>query len=1384
MVYDVSDLIYSTVAFTEEDKEVFARYFRAIAGASLESCKDYNGFFEECGLQLTGDNEQLTREIYLDCINIMNADSGNEIPVSNVRSVPLATSKGVKGIKASAEEVADYLKYLMGVDDSDIQSETEEVEETSWGNYGDEIEEEVEDKDTETEESEDKKSDEDEFGFLDEDSKEQPKEDVSDKELREKIRNYYGQYTKGVVDEMVKRYSSLFESGYEVVKPAGILSYRGLIGLSGSSLVVKNSSVSVSSIYRLLQERTGIIEVESRSNINIGNTIYTSYCNGGRDILYFSNKLLEYAYGRKAPKGDNQDSANTYEPHADEANWESYKNNEVKKSLSAVVSSSIIRFVISRGINGDYFSNDIIDDLRDYLEYVKKCLSNCLLMVEYKCVGSGDTEELSAFKLRVCDPSNSLGNDNITDDIIKLAFMGATGEVPFSYAPRFEPDVFIKEYAHEFNHDSAQAMPLFSYKAYESLQKQGVVPTWDRMILGMFEDGTILINGKKGVSLDANLTHQICAGSRAGKGVMTLNILVSGLLSRKVPFYLDRKPDMASMLKNLSPEMFVVNGGAYNPKDDNYKTFSNIDSLITSQNVPDYLCSSLNIPKTWEGLGDIFYLRALTLVMGIIMARGKGYRVKQELGGDNGIMLIVDEFKNFQESFSSIVKKMMSILPASMDLYARSLAEARKLSEKGNDAELCMKEEQIAISYNDGGFYALSFLNALVEDVKRMSELRDASFDPAEIGSSDVFVIGQSLKHGAIDVSKFEDMLKAGRYKSVGRVGVTSGANKSDLATESFAFSMVDFKKSDAFFGRNMEDGRSVYLAQTNTGSKAYGRLDDKASNFAYLSSFTDEVRRKIVNGGVSDNVSIANSCIYFKPFLVLNDAVQGDTYTEQMFSRCAGPNTNNPWVTREQIIAENPNGDGSFINYAVGFKGYLDMVGAGDYSNILKQGSDVANFVVKNCLGYNGTWLQFITDLRPEWIFTVGDVMDGINYYYTGVDSSKPKLLDPSTNPILSEFYKFNPSMFSDVGTVEEDSIENYMDSELEEDIRNEEFNMLFEGDIVSNNMTEADILGEDDEVDIYEDDDEESSRAETVESILAGSGASVGDIASIVHQLNQLGYEVRPKTVAEEEFSKDSSVGNDLFTSSVESCYDEDIKFNIGNEEESLENLMELITNDVVKKFGGYGRISELRVIGGVIVVNGSAYKCTLSDKARRRLPQDLAREVATGNVSKLFDYRTIHRMTRIRELEFDSVSFTYDYVAYGMGYGNNISVESFFRDLPSLQKLCVGKKLFTRQGYKEQIQGDDVYYKCRLSTRLANFSEDILGRFSDKSWEFTKNTMNSKKYGKIMKFVGVTGGTAVTVAAKTGEVGIKGGRKLLGGIKTLGNSIRNVFDEIDNF
>ena len=1316
MDFSSIDTLVDTSEYSEKE---LGETIRAISGSKLSTIKDFKDVFKRCGVVVNGEDEVFAREVFLNALIVVSSAEGENINLSLDRAKVLAEGK-----KKCITNKVSFEELVVSVVGGTI-----EVKE-----------------DTDKSDDIDKESN-------------SNKSNYTNKELNSKIKSYYSVYAKGVINVLLDRYKGLFQSGYEVIKPAGLLSNNSIVGLSGNTKKVKEFSIATQQISSILYSRMNIREESARSNINIADRIYNSYIQGSNTLLYFPNKLLEFVYGRKSPTGDNQESVNTYEAHSNSSNWDAYSKSEVFKSLENVVMASILKFVHSTAKGEDYFNTEIADSLKSFLDYFKNCLSCCILMVNYR--------EGVTFKIRVCDPLNSLGSYDITNDILKVAYLGDSGKVPFSYQPRIEESSCIKEYAHEFNRDISQASPLFAYKALQALHNQGIKPSWNDMILGMQEDGSILKNGTKGVSLQKALTHHICAGSRVCKGLLTLTIVASSIYSNKAIFYLDNKPDMASMFKNLCNSMFVLNGNDYSEQYDTFNKFSNLDGTLNKAHIPSYALEPLEGRDcSWKSLGSLFYMRALKLIIGIIQYRAECSTPPEELNGVDGILLVVDEIKNFQDDYSNLVNCFISSVPPST--FKKDTSKLNDSKLKDSDRESL--KASFDISYNNANYYSLSYLNALREDLGYLYQRTDSAFNKEEYKYSDIFVIGQHLKYGRLsDYKLFGNLIanssSSSRYKSVGSKGLVSGAlNSLDTQFGSFPYSILSYKDNDAFFGRNMEDGRDIYLAQTNKSSKAYGRLDDKASNFAYYCPYTEHTRNLVLKGDVNKNIDFSKKCIYFKPFLILNDAKQGDSYTESLFSRCAGTEAGVEWVSRDEIIAENPNEDGTFLNSAVGFESYLNMMGVQDIPSRLAKSGDIANYVVKK-LGYNGTWFDFVTDLRPEWLFTVEDIVIALK-------GGTPKVCNPSTNPILKEFVEFNPSLFEGSSQTEEkveaDSVSDYCD-----DSEVEEFD-LFGEDNVSN-------YSSDEGLNSYNMDSSNVDLSKGNEDDLRKSNFNSSDIDEVIRRLRSMGYNVTPKTESEKAYENKGTADYN-YSSSEETDFNERLEFD--GDINSYADLVAIISNDIINKFGGLENITTFRVIGGNIVVNNYFYRCKASDLFVRNLPLDIKSKLNSGDLSCLFNYGLLHSMPRLRCLEFDSISIVYDYVSLGMGYGNRVSIDLFFNDLRGLQTLIIGKNLFERNSYRTAIKGNDIFYNPRFCTKMADASEKILSKLGDSAWKFTKDSFNSKKYGAVSKFLRVSGGLVVTTQSKVGEYSIKGGRKLFNGLKNFGKSLKKVLDETKKY
>ncbi len=1480
----MKDLAHVISLCSGSDKKKIAVLFRVVASSNLNSYgkSEACSFLSNYGIYLTGDDIESADSVLLDCIYLELLDRGDTGYFTTDKGYALARNKGIVAVKDTFDSSLSKLYGMIDDTSEEDDSEDEEAEEPlSDEDFDDE------DFDDLPDEYKSSADEEDDIGNNEDDSVEE-KENNSGKfteEEEKEVERYYSDRVGTIMSKLVKSYSDMYQSGYEIIPFAGVITSSGMAKLSGSKVVYEKTSSSDATC-KLILEKLHITECSERSNVSVANRVIQAYLNGGSSLLYFPYKMMEFAYGRKSPDGDNQESLNTYREHSDSVNWSAYCKSEVEGSLGRLIKRCIKTFILNGFSGEERFSSEASESLSGFLLYLEMCLSVGALFVDWKQTNDKyGGVSVDAFKIRICDPLNNVKGD-ITEEILSSVFLGASGNHPYSYPISIKEESFVKEYAHEFDHNKAQAKPLFAYKAYESLKNQGITPDMDNLILGMSSDGRILRNGGEGVTLSKSITHFIIAGSRAGKGVMTLNILASGIASNRSIFYLDRKPDMATVFQHMCPDMFVVNGGKIDSMYDDYGYFNNLNSSLKSNGafdllVPNYVCKAFNLStdlKDWNVLGDLFYLRALRLAIGICVAlyTSKECQANPNLSSEDGIMLVVDEFSNFQESLADFFAAAINNIPPVS--FEEDLS--RKMSGTIKKEETLIKlEKDMQWAYTDASMYAITWLKSLNIDLSFFDEKVKAGTDSTYVPKMDIFVIGQDVKRGPIPRELYSSMLQcstgSGRYKtsSLHKKGIQDKGTLAKLkqSVNSIGFNIVNFKSglTDGFFGRNRDDGHSVYLAQENKESKAYGRLDDKASNFAYVKSFSDGTRQKIVSGNPKDNLEIANAAVYFKPFLVLNDNTT--TYADQMFFRCAGgniePGAN--WIPKEVIQAENPGDTETGLCDQVGFPGYIEYMGVTDKNAVLRKSGDIANYVVKEVLGYPGSWFEFVMDLRFEWMFSIQDIVEALagvkskesigffnrnvdtsfdeyNEYIKGMRASKDfddkdkasaMLLDG--NDDYTEFTGSSKKSEADLaslygvdrenpdvsgifksGKYDENSVNDISFDDDDEISLNDDDDLYDEDDFPDDkDFSDDEDFDEDSEDEkylnsrYYRDVPEDppvlnktnfNYRKAQAEDVLSGNG-TVGEVEELLERLRQLGYnvsvEMNPDAgmYAEEKSSYEEPTHRERPTNArrrvrpvnnkmeyqrgktIEDVYD----FSDGESIESLENVVKSITKDVLRTFGGLERITEFKCKGESVSINGYLYKCRFSGNSVMSLPYDIRSKVGASCVASLYNYKTLFGMKNLRSLNFDSTEFVYDFVSTTMGYGNRVSVDLFFRDIPSLRELKIGNHSFTRENYKEKLRGSerDMFYQPKLLKRTADFTDSFVEKSFKNSWAWTLDSARNRKYSAARRVTGVVAGTAMTTASGVASAGIKATRKGIDLIRQVTGSFRKALNDYDD-
>ena len=795
--------------------------------------------------------------------------------------------------------------------------------------------------------------------------------------------------------------------------------------------------------------------------------------------VYFPKKILEYALGRKLTY---ELSLNLYRPLEEAKSWEQYEKAYVSEQVDKECLHSIYKS-LQRHTGYKFNSEDFKSNWKDNQSSIKAELNSMQLhdavkldvqkVIRSMCTGVVITnynslnDSVNSIKLRIVDIYKNLSL-NITsklfssfssnDSIVFFDGMNLTSGRTLSDGNTPLPFNVI-EYSHDFNEKLSEAEPLFGYTAVNLFKQRGIPITWDKILLGEDIKGTPIfadISDKDGIPLQSNAVHNMMAGSRSGKGVMTMNILSVGLGSEKPIFYVDRKPDMSVMFYEMTDgNMFIVNGGQYLSIGDPRGVFSDTGSAIDGwssyyDNMPNYL-KKIFTKRTYVGdFGDYVYFRAMLFCISIVLARAEfsdDINIYNKLGGENGVIFVFDEFKNWQENFEMrfltprgifgghrIEKSMKDqytkntyAIEDKLDMLNSGDLKPEKIKSYERDIKNLKKANKNLIKHIDA--YGTTVMDKFGSTIKDVNTLLSAGFKNREASKTDIFVIGQH-----INIDGYNDSSTPhGTYPEI-----NSGQfnNNADTKGKSLMRGLLDSFFHDWFMGYN-EDGESekYYMGANVKGSEA-NRLILKKRYWGYCNgSSMDELR-----------TSAPKDVIYFKPYLVLNNALEDDpSNPEKIVDSTTGNTVLNPdydfvrqcrnrvndsipnlWETiRKKHLVDGcevteDNKWYGHLNQGIGFEGLANAVCQTqgkmlDKDTSLKASLDIANYVAQQ-MGYS-TYKDLLFDFSPEGLFSSEDVKFAIR---NGAEAYKRNIKERL--PLFDEYNLFD-SEEEDCDTSSDDS-------------------------------------------------------------------------------------------------------------------------------------------------------------------------------------------------------------------------------------------------------------------------------------------------------------------------------------------------------------------------
>lgn len=747
-------------------------------------------------------------------------------------------------------------------------------------------------------------------------------------------------------------------------------------------------------------------------------------------------------------------------------------------------------------------SKTYLQAVNDSLQFFVNSVTTAIVISDLACaevsIGEGmyDTK-INSLKFMLCVPESGINNVAFVESLAQNKSLTLTDMKNLESTLYSEQDETYQmtDLKYTVNVQLAQGLPDFAYKALAELTKQGVALNWQNILLGnsIQEDLVTSTPGGK-ISLQDTQVHWIFAGSRSGKGVMCYNIFATAMASGLPIFYMDRKPDTATVMKELAPDMFVVNGNDYKTEIDYKGVFQYSAQASTFKNVPEYFKANTST-NSWF---DYAYMRGTLLTLAMICwadmckTAPLAKEIAEELGSP---IIVLDEFTNFYNSFLKDVfhpigwfGKALSDkgISVSYESYVNSIQKAQeKLTKTDNELNQNALNAALASKPDLYGTYMRGVSDGFLSIIRAIQELGRAG--GSLVKQMHFFILGQELNEIGKVFEDPQEMYALQASSSATRF--LKNTNVSPLLTT------FNNYNHDFIIGANMKTS-NIYK---HPKMKDYVNLRRRFFAYKKTSQPGHEIQN-ILSGGTEDGY------VPFKPFLILNNGIQPpadvlstdlhpDVETRKAYRKGAKGAVGNATVEAlqasqfvgqclcnveeaglswEDLLSVNPSEhDPSVLNEGVGFEGYMQKIAQASSVSMdiivekMNKSGQIMNKFVQQVFGYNGTWNEFIYDLDPKCIIS----LEGLDTI-TGELPVQGRLRSSFLNPGLM-LYHPEKYLQDDLATIM------YLYTGQEEakpiDVENAEFDDAFKR---THNSAESE---EDYEADEEFEDDEEYEASET---------------------------------------------------------------------------------------------------------------------------------------------------------------------------------------------------------------------------------------------------------------------------------------------------------------
>lgn len=436
----------------------------------------------------------------------------------------------------------------------------------------------------------------------------------------------------GVVDLVVNNVFSVYTSMYANLygqKPMGVLTSHGVLTYvreKQAVLLIKKNSVHTKNLFNTVNKELrgsffepkkaeGDLDVGYRVNIcddslNLKGSLSANYCPLFQVMLLFGLTHLE---------------GNLY--HS-ENNWVKYAK-DMRMRLTCILQEVLV----------DVPESEIIRKQGELIEL----LTCSIVVVEF------DMQKAMNIRLK---------NDRVPDMSCVGKLLSTRGEGIFgltgglgSLLTNNVGGAGVHNLLYVFNEEAYDSEILFAHSAHEKRIQSGGKITSSELLLGRTLTG---VNYTMNMDDEAIVSMAILAGSRSGKGVLTMNIVSSLIACGHPVFYLDFKPDMAPVFWDLERKglgKFLSIDGNIGKDDSGNPNPRGISSVS----------GGIDLGFDIGNFGCLPYFKALQMAMVLAEFRAASESKDTPCRGSKKFVTICDEAQKAQSACTGLINKLDAV---------------------------------------------------------------------------------------------------------------------------------------------------------------------------------------------------------------------------------------------------------------------------------------------------------------------------------------------------------------------------------------------------------------------------------------------------------------------------------------------------------------------------------------------------------------------------------------------------------------------------------------------------------------------------------------------------------------------------------------------------